>query len=59
MTVIRKYAKAIVTFLIACAAGAVAQGLINGQSALWITVIIGALATAGVTITKNTPPPAV
>lgn len=49
-----RYAKAVVTFLIAVAAGAVAQGLLNGESALWVNVIIGAFATAGVTITKNT-----
>lgn len=49
-----KYAKTLVAFLVAVAVGAVAQGLINGAAAMWVTVIVGALATAGVYATPNT-----
>jgi uncharacterized membrane protein YoaK (UPF0700 family) len=51
-----RYTKAIVAFVVAALAGAVAQGLIVGESALWVSVIIGALATAGVYTAPNKPP---
>ena len=53
---LKPYSKAIVAFLVAVVAGAIAQGLIVGQSALWFNVIIGALATAGVYAARNTTP---
>lgn len=34
-------------------AGAVAQGLIVGAAAAWVTVVIGALSTAGVYVAPN------
>jgi hypothetical protein len=45
---LKPYAKAVVTFIVAVLAGAIAQGLINGESALWVNLIIGTLATYGV-----------
>src|SRR4051794_30354149 len=48
-----KYLKAIVSFAVAVVAGGVAQGLINGAAAAWATIVIGALATAGVYVAKN------
>lgn len=49
------YRKTVVVFVVAVLTGAVAQGLINGASALWVDVIVGALATAGVYTARNTP----
>lgn len=48
-----KYLKAVVSFAVAVVAGGVAQGLINGAAAAWATIVIGALATAGVYVAKN------
>lgn len=45
---LKPYAKTVVAVVVAVLAGAVAQGLINGAAAAWVTVIIGALASAGV-----------
>lgn len=47
-------AKAI-TCLVLVLSGAIAQGLINGAAAAWVTVVIGALATAGVYQATNKP----
>lgn len=49
------YLKAVVAFVVAVAAGAVAQGLIVGEQALWVSVVIGALTTAGVYLAPNKP----
>lgn len=49
-------AKTVAVFVIAVLVGAVAQGLINGASALWVNVIIGALAAAGVYRIPNGQP---
>ena len=54
---LKPYSKAIVAFFVAVVAGAIAQGLIVGQSALWFNVIIGALATAGVYQPATPRPP--
>jgi len=49
------YLKAVVAFVVAVAAGAIAQGLIVGAQAAWVSVVIGALTTAGVFIVPNKP----
>lgn len=46
--------KALVAFVVAVLVGAVAQGLINGAAALWVTLVVGALTTAGVWAAPNT-----
>lgn len=55
---LKPWAKAIVAFLVAVVAGAIAQGLINGAAAAWATVIIGALTTIGVYGVANKAPEA-
>lgn len=50
---LKPWAKTVVSIVIAVLAGGVAQGLINGAAAAWVTVIIGALASAGVYAAKN------
>jgi hypothetical protein len=42
------YAKGVVSLAISVVMGAVAQGLIVGAAAAWVTLVIGGLATAGV-----------
>ena len=54
MSKLKPYRKAIVAFLISVVGGAVAQGVISGDAAVWATVVIGALTTAGVYATPNT-----
>jgi len=51
-----KYSKAIASFVIAVIAGGIAQGLIVGAAAAWLTIVIGTLATAGVFAAKNQAP---
>lgn len=48
--------KALAAFLVAVVAGAVAQGLIVGQAAAVVTVIVGAVATLGVHQAPYEPP---
>lgn len=45
----------LVALVVAIAAGAVAQGLIVGAGAVWVTVVIGALAATGVYAAPNEP----
>lgn len=47
------YLKAVVAFVVAVALGAVAQGLIVGAQAAWVSVVVGALASVGVYVTPN------
>jgi uncharacterized membrane protein YcaP (DUF421 family) len=49
------YAKAVIAFVVTVLLGAIAQGLIVGATAAWVTVVIGALATAGVYRVPNGP----
>lgn len=49
------YAKAIVAFAITVLLAGIAQGLIEGAAAAWITIIAGALGTVGVVVTRNRP----
>jgi hypothetical protein len=51
----RHYAKGVVAFVVAVVAGGIAQGLIVGATAAWITIVIGAATTAGVIAKANTP----
>ena len=51
------YVAKALTVAILTLSGAIAQGLINGAAAAWITVVIGALATAGVYQVTNGPKP--
>lgn len=48
-----KYSKAIVAFLVVVVAGGIAQGLIAGSIAAWLNIILGAVATVGVTAMPN------
>lgn len=48
-----KAAKAIVAFGVSCALGGIAQGLIVGKDAAIVTIVVGALTTAGVYAAKN------
>lgn len=41
------------SFVITVLLGGISQGLINGAAAAWLTIVIGALATAGVWIVRN------
>lgn len=53
MNKLSKYAKGVVCFGVAVVGGGVAQGLIAGATAAWCTIVIGALATAGVVLKGN------
>lgn len=46
-------AKAGIAFIISVALGAITSGLIVGKEALLVTVVIGALTTAGVYVVPN------
>ena len=47
------YVAKALTVLVLTLSGAIAQGLINGAAAGWITVVIAALGTAGVYVVPN------
>lgn len=53
--ILEPYAKAIVAFVIVVLGGGIAQGLIVGAPAAWLTIVLGALATGGVYTVRNTP----
>jgi len=55
MSELKPYTKSVVAFLVAVVAGGIAQGLIVGAAAAWVTIVIGALSTAGVFAAKNQP----
>jgi NAD(P)H-dependent FMN reductase len=49
--------KAVMPVLIVILAGGIAQGLIVGSTAAWITIILGAITTGAVHQVKNQPAP--
>lgn len=51
------YAAKAITVAVLILSGAIAQGLIVGAPAAWITVVIAALGTAGVYAVPNGPKP--
>ncbi len=53
---VKAHAKALTAFVVTVAGGAVAQGLVTGQAALWVLLVVGAITGVTVHAVPNKPP---